>query len=81
MTEKAEKNKSSAGKFFLGAAIGAAVGAIASKFINLNPDEDEEEENTCPKCDKDGKKCECKKEEVAKEAVEKKPVKKTAEKK
>lgn len=44
MTEKQEKNKSGAGKFFLGAAIGAAVGAIASKFIQFGGAEDEEEE-------------------------------------
>ena len=44
MTEKAEKNKSGAGKFFLGAALGAAVGAIASKFIKFGDAEEEEEE-------------------------------------
>ena len=84
MTEKAEKNKGGAGKFFLGAALGAVVGAVASKFIKLNSDDeaDEDEEMTCPNCEKDGKECECHKaEKVAKEAVEKKPVKKTAEKK
>ena len=56
MTEKAEKNKSGAGKFFLGAAIGAAIGAIASKFIDINvssddgePVEDEKPEIEGPK--------------------------------
>ena len=72
MTEKAEKNKGGAGKFFLGAALGAVVGAVASKFIKLNPeDEEDEEEMACPKCEKDCKKCECKKEKTAKKVAEK----------
>ena len=52
MTEKEQKSKSGAGKFFLGAAIGAAIGAIASKFINLNvtsDDDDEPVEDEAPK--------------------------------
>ena len=35
------KNKSGAGKFFLGAALGALVGAVASRFMKPN-DEDED---------------------------------------
>lgn len=35
MAEKEQKNKSGIGKFFLGAAIGAAAGAAAAKFIHL----------------------------------------------
>ena len=42
MPEKQEKKSSGAGKFFLGAAIGAAVGAIASKFIKFGTDDGEE---------------------------------------
>ena len=38
-----KKNKSGAGKFFLGAALGAIAGAIASKFISVSEDEDDEE--------------------------------------
>ena len=44
MTEKEQKKSSGAGKFFLGAALGAAVGAIASKFIKFDTTDDEEEE-------------------------------------
>ena len=81
MTEKAEKNKSGAGKFFLGAAIGAAVGAIASKFIKLEVDEGEDlpEEETCD-CDKE---CKCAKKPSEKKITEEKTTakKKTSEKK
>ncbi|MBR3322168.1 hypothetical protein IKG05_00800 [Candidatus Saccharibacteria bacterium] len=46
MTEKtkAQKKSSGIGKFFLGAAIGAAVGAVASKFIKFSRDDDDEDE-------------------------------------
>ena len=44
MSEKPEKNKSGAGKFFLGAAIGAALGALAGKFIKVNVDVEGAEE-------------------------------------
>ena len=45
----AEKNKSGAGKFFLGAAIGAAAAAVAAKFIGSK------KKNTC-ECGDD---CDC----------------------
>ncbi|MBQ2673036.1 hypothetical protein IJG01_03670 [Candidatus Saccharibacteria bacterium] len=41
-----EKNKSGAGKFFLGALLGAAAGALAGKFIKIKPDDGEELEET-----------------------------------
>ena len=34
MAEEKQKNKSGAGKFFLGAALGALAGAIAGKFVS-----------------------------------------------
>lgn len=43
MPAKQEKKSSGAGKFFLGAAIGAAIGAIASKFIDVNVTKDDGE--------------------------------------
>ena len=86
MTEKNEKKsqkKHGAGKFFLGAALGAAVGALASKFIKIDFTSDDEaaeksKAKSCKcgddcKCDKDAK-CDCDKKKVA----EKKP---TSEKK
>ncbi len=87
MTEKNEKNlpkKHGAGKFFLGAVLGAAAGAIASKFIKIDFTSDDDKEaaeksktKSCKcdddcKCDKDAK-CDCDKKKVAE--------KKTAEKK
>ena len=42
-TEPTKKNKSGAGKFFLGAALGALAGAIASKFISFDKKDCEEE--------------------------------------
>ena len=54
----AEKSKGGAGKFFLGAALGAIAGALAGKFINVKKDDGEElEECECDECD-------CKKEEA-----------------
>jgi outer membrane lipoprotein SlyB len=41
MTE--DKKSSGAGKFFLGAALGAIAGAIAGKFIHANTDDDDDE--------------------------------------
>lgn len=42
-----KKNKSGAGKFFLGALLGGVAGAIAGKFIKINTDNGEEiDENT-----------------------------------
>ena len=43
MAENPEKNKSGVGKFFLGIGLGAIAGAIASKFIKVEVDEDVEE--------------------------------------
>ena len=42
-TEPTKKNKSGAGKFFLGAALGALAGAVASKFISFDKKDCEEE--------------------------------------
>lgn len=71
-----EKNKSGAGKFFLGALLGGIAGAIAGKFIKVNPDSGEEledaEESHC-NCDN----CECDKKSTTKEKpAAKKSVKK-----
>ena len=46
MAENNEKSKSGAGKFFLGALIGVAIGAVAGKIISskLNGDEEEDAE-------------------------------------
>lgn len=71
-----EKNKSGAGKFFLGALLGGIAGAIAGKFIKVNPDSGEEledaEESHC-NCDN----CECDKKTTTKEKpAAKKSVKK-----
>ena len=57
---KENNNKGGAGKFFLGAALGAAAGFIASKFISANMKKDggEEIEESCDcgaKCGKDDK--------------------------
>ena len=76
------KGKSGAGKFFLGALLGAAAGAIAGKFMSSNKDSGEELEE-CG-CDHDGKcKCEdkyeCKKEVAEKPAETKKTTKKEKE--
>ncbi len=43
MAEKEQKNKSGIGKFFLGAALGAAAGAAAAKFINIKTSHGEKE--------------------------------------
>ena len=74
MTEKAEKNKSGAGKFFLGAAIGAAVGAIASKFIDVSITSDDEPDEELDELE------ESEKSEKTK-AAKKPTVKKSSEKK
>ena len=81
MSEKAKKNKSSAGKFFLGAAIGAAVGAIASKFIKLGPDGNDEK-NICPQCEKTEKECKCDQTKVTRDTTKEptKEVKKESKK-
>lgn len=86
MAEKTEKNKSGAGKFFLGALLGGIAGAIAGRFITTKADEDDSECEEKFDCDKKG--CPCKKgaenaeiEEVKKPAGKSSPEKKTAEKK
>ena len=73
-----ENNKKGTGKFFLGALLGAAAGAIAGKFVSekLKDDAGNCENDDC-KC---GEKCECGKKDsketdkmvIAKEKVEKK---------
>lgn len=62
MTE--EKKSSGAGKFILGAAIGAVVGAIAGKFISVKNGESDDCDEECDcddtcECDDDCK-CGCK---------------------
>ncbi len=74
------KGKSGAGKFFLGALLGAAAGAIAGKFISFKKDGGEElDECGCED------KCECRKEATEKPVggnpTEKKTTKKSSEKK
>ena len=64
-------NKSGAGKFFLGALLGAAAGAIAGKFMSDKIEKCECDEDECG-CGCEGE-CECNKEE--------KPVEKPTEKK
>ena len=68
-----QKKSSGAGKFFLGAALGAIAGAIAGKFISSKDDEEDETESCC--CDED---CPCKEEKV--ETPAKKPAKNTTKK-
>ncbi|MBR3122041.1 hypothetical protein IKF28_01200 [Candidatus Saccharibacteria bacterium] len=82
-----EKNKSGAGKFFLGALLGAAAGAIAGKFISEKTKSDDEdlEKNEC-ECGEEcecGKKCECEEEPKSSEKKTETPKKatKTSEKK
>lgn len=64
----AEKNKSGAGKFFLGALLGGVAGAIAGRFISVKAENEESEGCECGckdgkcKCGKDcrcGEDCEC----------------------
>lgn len=74
MTEN--KEKSGAGKFFLGALLGAAAGAIAGRFVSAkaNKDDGEELEDECG-C---GPECDCKeKAEEEKKAEPKKADKKS----
>lgn len=84
MTEKSAKttkNKHGAGKFLLGAALGAAAGALASKFIKIDftsDDEPAKKPKAC-KCDDD---CKCDKGAKCDKSAEKKLAeKKTADKK
>ncbi|MBR3229180.1 hypothetical protein IKF67_03070 [Candidatus Saccharibacteria bacterium] len=63
MAENTEKNKSGAGKFFLGALLGGIAGAIAGKFIKLGDDGGEEVEEGC-NCEG---RCDCKEKEAKKE--------------
>lgn len=68
----AEKNKSGAGKFFLGALLGGVAGAVAGKFLKVKFNSDEEcgcdEECDCGgKC---GDKCKCDADDSTKEIKE-----------
>ncbi|MDO4747400.1 MAG: hypothetical protein Q4A70_03640 [Candidatus Saccharibacteria bacterium] len=72
MAENKEKGKSGAGKFFLGALIGAAAGAVAGRFLSSRAEKNDLDECEC------GDDCDCKKEEVA---VEEKAEKATDTKK
>ncbi len=73
---KEKKNKSGAGKFFLGAALGALAGAIAGKFISNK----EEAEKSC-ECGEDckcGKDCDCDEKTKTADKADKKTTKKEA---
>lgn len=64
---KEEKNKSGAGKFFLGALIGAVAGLVASRFVSIDVtknDDDEEDEDDCDCEECECEKCECEDKEV-----------------
>lgn len=64
MAEKTKKEKKGgAGKFFLGAALGAAAGAVAAKFLGGKKKCDNED---CDCKDCDGKDCKCDKKEAKK---------------
>lgn len=54
-----EKGKGGAGKFFLGAALGAIAGAIAGKFISVKSEGEETEACKC------GDDCKCREEKPA----------------
>lgn len=78
MTEKIKKNKSGAGKFFLGALLGGVAGAIAGRFMKVVADD---KDNGCP-CDENCDKCEEKAGESKQKVEDKKTTtKKTGEKK
>ncbi len=69
----AEKNKSGAGKFILGALLGGLAGAIAGRFISVKSEEEDPEDCEC------GGECEhCKKkdEKIAEKTVKKEKTKK-----
>lgn len=77
----AEKNKSGAGKFFLGALLGAAAGAIAGRFISVKADKEDEDPEECG-CGGECDHCKARDEKIAKLKAEKKATeKKAAEKK
>lgn len=72
----AEKNKSGAGKFVLGALLGGIAGAIAGKFVSDKTEKCEKGECKC------GDECDCKEEdkphcEKTKEEKEAKPAEKS----
>lgn len=67
-----KQNKSGVGKFFLGAALGAALGAIASKFVKIETDDGEEIDE--PQCDC-GDKCDCKKQSATSKKTSEKDAK------
>ena len=63
-----KKNNSGAGKFFLGAALGAALGAIASKFIKVDLAEEDAADTpqTDDQCQSSADTCCCKESKPAK---------------
>lgn len=69
MAEKSKKG--GAGKFFLGAAIGAAAAAVAAKFIGSKKKNTCECGDDCDCEDCDCKDCECDKKEKAAKAEKK----------
>ena len=81
MAEEKAKKSSGAGKFFLGAALGALAGVVAHKFASSKAKQDEcdcDEE-----CDCDGKDCDCDEDCTCRKkytVAEKEPAKKSSEK-
>lgn len=67
MTKEKAKNKSGAGKFFLGALLGGVAGAIAGKFMS---DKTQKEDPEDCECKGECKHCETKDEKI-KEAIAK----------
>ena len=74
----AEKSKSGgAGKFFLGALLGAAAGAIAGRFISVKADSEDEDPEECG-CGGECEHCKARDEKIAKLKAEKKATEKKA---
>lgn len=78
---KEEKNKSGAGKFFLGALIGTVAGLVASRFVSVditkNDDDDEEDDEDDELCDEcECVECDCEKKETETKKTDNKTEKK-----